>query len=415
MTPAPAAPESRTLARPLRVVVLDHTAELGGAELALVRLCAALGGDVEVRVVLFADGQLKRRLEAVAVAVDVVPLARRVATTGRASAGRLSRATLLGALAVVPFTWRLARRLRALRPDVVYTTSLKADLLGIVPTLVARRPLVWHVHDRIAPDYLPGPLVRIVRWAARTFPVAIVANSRATARTLGVPSAIAYPGFAPEQAAGAAGGWRGAATSGPVVGMVGRVSPTKGQLELVRSLPRILAVHPGARLRIVGEPAFGAEEYAARVRAEAESLGVAGSVEWAGFVADTRAELDALSVCVHAAPVPEPFGQVVVEAMVRGVPVVATRAGGIEEVLEGPDGLLGELVEPGDSRALADAVLCVLADPEAALERALRARDEALERFPVARTAEVVNEVWWNAVEPGRQVERRRLPRSRRA
>ena len=152
---------------PLRVLVLDHTAELGGAELALVRTCASLGPEVDVRALLFADGPLRARLEELGVRVEIVPLARSVATADRERAGRLSTTTLVGALRTVPFLGRLARRVRALRPDVVHTTSLKADLLGIVPAALARRPLVWHVHDRIAPDYLPGPLVRVVRGLAR--------------------------------------------------------------------------------------------------------------------------------------------------------------------------------------------------------------------------------------------------------
>src|SRR5699024_1520307 len=103
-------------------------------------------------------------------------------------------------------------------------------------------------------------------------------------------------------------------TGPPVVGIIGRVSPTKGQLELVRAAPRILRHRPDVRLREVGGPLFGAEDYQARVRAEAERLGVAPHVEWVGAVLDTRAELDTMMVCVHASPVPEPFGQVVVEA-----------------------------------------------------------------------------------------------------
>jgi len=403
--------------RPLRVLVLDHTAELGGAELALVRTCAALGPGVDARVVLFADGPLRARLAAAGVPVEVVPLASAVATVDRERAGRLSVATLLGALRTVPFLWRLARRLRALRPDVVHTTSLKADLLGIVPAAAARRPLVWHVHDRIAPDYLPGPLVRVVRGLARRVPAAVVANSRATAATLPVTTAVAYPGFAPEQADGSdealerRGGLarRGDAPP-PVVVMIGRLSPTKGQLEVVRALRTVVDAVPGARLRVVGEPAFGAEDYAARVRAEVTRLGLDDHVEMVGFVADPRAELDGAAVCVHASPVPEPFGQVVVEAMVRGVPVVATRAGGVEEILLDADADadaddagtdvaptrtdLGILVPPGDVDALAAAVLDVLDDPAAAHERAVRARESALRRFPVDRTARVLTDVW---------------------
>src|SRR5690606_11575950 len=124
----------------------------------------------------------------------------------------------------VGFLARLGGHVRRLKPDVVHTTSLKADLLGTVVCLLAGRPLVWYVHDRIAADYLPRPLVGLVRAAAHV-PRAVIANSVATARTLPRRSTVAFPGFAADQVAAT----RSVVPSGgPVVGIIGRISPTKG-------------------------------------------------------------------------------------------------------------------------------------------------------------------------------------------
>ncbi|MFF3065780.1 glycosyltransferase [Oerskovia sp. NPDC057915] len=388
----------------MRVLVLDHTGELGGAELALVRLLEVLGPDVDVRVLLFSDGPLVARLRATGAVVEVLPLDPATATTSRGAVGRAGLAQLVSLARLVPFTWALSRRVRALGPDVVHTTSLKADVLGVVPARVARAALVWHVHDRIADDYLPARVARLFRWASTRFPAEVVVNSRATASTLPGPTTVAYPGFAAEQVRRVGRPTRGAGRP-PVVGMVGRVGPTKGQLELVRAARLVLDEHPDATFRVVGEPSFGAADYAEQVRAEAARLGVAEHIVWAGFVEDPSAELDGFDVCVHASPVPEPFGQVVVEAMVREVPVVATRAGGVEEILAGTAGdpaPLGELVEPGDVGSLARGISAVLADPGAAADRARRAADVAQDRFAATRTAEVVSEVWRRAAGPAR-------------
>lgn len=382
---------------PVRVLVLDHTGALGGAELALVRLCEALGPDVDVHVLLFADGPLVERLRATGTVVEVLPLDPGTAATSRDAVGRASLAQLVSLLRIVPFSWRLARRVRALGPDVVHTTSLKADLLGIVPAWFARAALVWHVHDRISEDYLPARVARLFRWASTTFPSAVVVNSVATASTLPGNPAVAYPGFGADQALEGPRTARATACTAPVVGMIGRISPTKGQLELVRAARPVLDRHPGATFRVVGEPSFGAEAYAERVRAEAVRLGVADRFVWVGFVADPVDELDGFDVCVHASPVPEPFGQVVVEAMIREVPVVATSAGGVVEILAGTpdgDGPLGVLVEPGDVESLAHGICAVLDDPVQAAKTASAAAAVARERFSVARTAEVLSEVW---------------------
>lgn len=390
--------------RPVRVLVLDHTGELGGAELALVRLVEVLGPDVDVRVLLFSDGPLVARLRAAGAVVEVLPLDPGTASTSRSAVGRAGLGQLVTAARLVPFTWRLSRRVRALRPDVVHTTSLKADVLGVVPARAARAALVWHVHDRIADDYLPARVARVFRWASTRFPREVVVNSQATASTLPGRSTVAYPGFAAGQVRTDGRPTRADGRS-PVVGMVGRISPTKGQLELVRAARQVLDEHPEVTFRVVGEPSFGAEDYAEEVRAEAVRLGVAERFVWTGFAADPSAELDGFDVCVHASPVPEPFGQVVVEAMVREVPVVATRAGGVVEVLAGPPedpAPLGELVEPGDVESLARGISAVLVDPGSAAGRARRAAGIARRRFAATRTAEVVSEVWGRAARSAR-------------
>lgn len=372
-----------------RVLALSHTAQLGGAELALLRLCAALGPDVRVRVVLFTHGELRQRLEDRGIGVEVLELDATLAGLDRVSAARPGPRRLTGYLR---FTLRLARLIRTVRPDVVHTASLKSDVLGTLAAVLARRPVVWYVHDRIAPDYLPRSLVHLLRWMAR-IPAEIVVNSRATAGTVPVPTTLAYPGFGPEQV----GSPRRVAPPQPVIGLVGRISPTKGQLELVHAARTVLARHPSATFRVVGGPLFGAEEYAAKVRAEAQRLGVDGAFTWVGFTDDVAAEIDGCSVVVHASPVPEPFGQVVVEAMVRGVPVVATRAGGVTEIVETDGEQLGVLVTPGDAESLAGGIVAVLDDPAAAATRAARARQLALKRFHVERTARTVSEVWRRA------------------
>lgn len=385
----------------LRVLAVGHTAELGGAELALTRLSAALldrpEPQVELRVVLLADGPLVERLASTGVPVTVLPADPDLVNASRGALAAASSRNVRRLLAAVRAVVRLRRVVRSERPDVVHTTTLKTHVLGLAAGWLAGVPVVWQVHDRIAEDYLPRPLVHLLRMLARRGPLAVVANSRVTAATLpGVRDlTVAYPGFAPGQALAHVPATRPRAPR--VVGLVGRLSPTKGQLELVRAAPDVLTHHPDCRFRCIGAATFGAEDYAQEVVAEIRRLGLGDHVEVTGFVDDPAAALDELTVCVHASPVPEPFGQVVVEAMVRGVPVVATDAGGVPEILTDRDGHLGRLVPPGDPDALARAIVATLDDEPAALAVARRAHAVALQRFAVATTAERLTEVWWRA------------------
>ncbi|SDC89387.1 Glycosyltransferase involved in cell wall bisynthesis [Sanguibacter gelidistatuariae] len=391
------------MSAPLRVLLVDHTAVLGGAELALVRLCSALDPlRVRPSILLFDDGPLRQLLEDEGHHVSVLALQDDIRTASR-NGSRVSWSSipqlLRGARDVAAFTARLTQLLRARRPDVVHTTSLKADLLCVVPAFFARVPLVWHVHDRIAADYLPALVAGSFRLLARYVPRHVVVNSLATASTLAPRKGrwtLAYPGLLPSQVRPFEGA-RDSST--PVVGIVGRLSPTKGQREFIYAAQQVLKVHPQATFRIIGSALFGEHDYARSLTDLIDELGLDEAVTLVGFVADPTTELDVLTVCVHASPVPEPFGQVVVEAMARGVPVVAMRAGGVPEILEPRthDGALGLLVNPGDVDALADAISDVVTDPAAAIERAHRAWLSVQRRFMIDRSAEAVMQAWASA------------------
>lgn len=381
------------------VAIIGHAAELGGAELSLIRSLDTLPHDHRpIRFLWLSDGPVVDALRGLGLPVDVIALDPRALSTDRfaAAAGRGLRLSASGsrtALAVA--SW-----LRRHDIGLVMTTSMKSLVVGTVAARLARRPLVWWIHDRVSADYLPTRLVRALRLGARTLPEAVIVNSWDTARTVpGVRHlAVAHPGFAPDRARPEP---RPRPAGPPVVGIVGRISPTKGQLEFVRAAAIVRRAHPEARFRIIGAPLFGAQPYLDRVVEEIARLGIEDGVELVGFVADTTVELDAMTVCVHASPVPEPFGNVVVEAMVRGVPVIATDAGGVPEIIRPDDeDPLGLLVPPGDVAALAEAITAVLDDPDRAQERAARAHRSAVARFPASGMLAVVLQVWDDVLGP---------------
>ncbi|WP_321160619.1 glycosyltransferase [Janibacter hoylei] len=378
--------------RPVHVAILDHTAQLGGVELAVVRLMDTLAerDDVDARVILFADGPLVGRLRERGHAVEVLLLDEGIGTTTREQAAGL-RTAARSAVGAVPFVRRLAARLRELDVDVVHTTSLKADLLGVPAARLTRRPLVWHVHDRLSPDYLPAPIVRLMRQVATWGPQRVVANSRATAATLpGVDVTVAHPGLVPAQI----GVTPRPLPARPVVGLLGRISPTKGQLELVRAAAQVVRRHPEVTFRIIGSPMFGHEEHEGQVRREIARLVLDDHVELVGFTDDPAAELDAMTVAVHASPVPEPYGQVVAEAMARGVPVVATDAGGVPEIVTGGPASVGWLVPPGDVDALAAAISAALDDPDEAERRGAAGWERARTDLGIGPSTDTIVGVW---------------------
>ncbi len=159
----------------------------------------------------------------------------------------------------------------------------------------------------------------------------------------------------------------------PLVVNTAHLTPHKGQIHLIRAFPDVLRAVPAAVLLIVG-----AGEIHDRLAAEIERLGLRGKAVLAGFRVDIGPILGRTTV--YAMPsIKEGLGTAVLDAFLFALPVVASRAGGIPEMID--DGRNGLLVPPGDPGALAAAIVRLLAD--APLRRALgaAARETVLARF----------------------------------
>lgn len=151
----------------------------------------------------------------------------------------------------------------------------------------------------------------------------------------------------------------GASDDDLLVGAVGAVFPRKGQLYLIRALPHLLEKTPNAKLLVVGD--LDAKDYLAKVKAEAESLGVASRIVWTGRRNDVSRILPALDMSVLAS-IEENFPLVILEAMAASVPVVATDVGGVAECIV-PD-KTGLLVPPCDPDALGHALASLATSPQ---------------------------------------------------
>ena len=383
-----------------RALILDHTAREGGAETALARLLNALpGAEDRVRVLLFEDGPLHRRLHASGVQTAVVELDASVNTAARSDIAGLG--AIRAAWTAVRFVPRLVRAIRGADPEIVVANSLKSAVFTAVAAPLAGRRWAWHLHDRLAADYLPRTLVALMRGIALCGPTRIVVNSEATRATLPHRAqkrcVVAYPGLDDDSFTDQPP----VRVDPPTIGMVGRISPTKGQTEFIRAAALVARDRPDTRFVVIGDALFGEDGYRQEAHDLAAALGVDDRIDFTGWVDDAPTRMSRMSVVVHASPVPEPFGQVIVEAMARGVPVVATATGGVSEILQSRTTpvigwqrtTLGIVVTPADHQALAGAITDVLSDPEAAEERAAAAR-RAAEAFRISSTAQRVIGAW---------------------
>jgi glycosyltransferase involved in cell wall biosynthesis len=168
----------------------------------------------------------------------------------------------------------------------------------------------------------------------------------------------------------------------------GRLNAWKGQQIAIDALAQL---PPDCHLWIVGAPLFGEQAFEAELRAQAARLGVASRAHFLGFRDDIATLMRAADVVVHASVLPEPFGRVVVEGMLARRPVIATRGGGVTEIIA--DGENGMLVPPGDAGALARAVTVLRDDPARAAAMAAMGAVHARRAFGVSAMVQGVRAV----------------------
>jgi len=166
-----------------------------------------------------------------------------------------------------------------------------------------------------------------------------------------------------------------------VIACIGRVQRRKGQLDLLEAFGELAARHPDAVLLICGDT--GDTEFVAQIKNRISDLGLESRVMLPGFRDDVASLIRYCELVVHPAH-SEGFGLAVLEAMAAGKPVIATRSGGPEEIIE--DGVSGLLVPPATPTLLGEAMERVLADIEFAKSIANAARIRAA-KFTTAESA----------------------------
>jgi glycosyltransferase involved in cell wall biosynthesis len=391
---------------PRRVLFLDHTAQMGGGEVALVRLASSLDRHRYCPIVLlFSDGPLVGQLRSAGVETHVIPLHRSIVHERKDALGLRTFLRFRDGCRLFRFARRIARFVRDNGIEVLHANSLKADIVAALAGKMANVPVIWHLRDRIASDYLPSHVATAFRLLGRVLPDYVIANSVATLETLGpgavgtaIPSGIEMG----QRRQVVHDGLTRISTetfSNEVrerremrIGLIGRISPWKGQHVFIRAAVQVLRAFPQARFVTVGTPMFGEGEYEKQLHELVHKLKVSGCVDFLGFSDDVPSVIDGLDVVVHASTLPEPFGQVVIEAMASAKPIVATRGGGVSEIVD--DGVNGLLVPMGDDRAMSQAICRLLSDPDEAREMGRRGRLKVLRQFTIDKTVRQVQKVY---------------------
>jgi glycosyltransferase involved in cell wall biosynthesis len=271
---------------------------------------------------------------------------------------------------VVALAW-LVRLMRRIRPHVVHTHTAKAGTLGRLAARMVGVPIVVHTyHGHVLRGYFPPAKTRVFvaieRWLARRTDrlLAVSETVRTELLDMGIgrperftimPVGLDLDRFLrSEGARGALRAELGLSDATPLVGIVGRLVHIKAHEVFLEAAARVARVLPDCGFLIVGDG-----ERRAELRDQAAALGLGLQVRFLGWRRDLDriyADLDLVALTSHNEGSPLSL----IEAMAAGRAVVATRVGGVPNLVE--DGVSGVLVPPGDPAALSGAMTALLSD-----------------------------------------------------
>jgi glycosyltransferase involved in cell wall biosynthesis len=402
----------------VRVVYLNPSGQMGGAEASLLDLLASLRAakpDWSLHLIAASEGPLISKAKAIGVAADVVPFPAELANLGDAGAGgpagrqigylTLMQKLLLAGPAARKYVRGLHSVLNGLAPDLLHTNGLKMHLLGVW-SRPSRVPVIWHVHDYISSRPVMARLLR--RYANGC--AAIVTNSKSVAcdvqkvcegRIYTVYNGIDLTRFSPTGPSldlDLLAGLPRSEPSAVKVGLLATLARWKGHEVFLRAFQRLEASLP-VRGYVIGGAVYqtdGSQHSLEELRAVARRLGVSDKIGFTGFVDEPAAALRALDIVVHASTQPEPFGLVIAQAMACGRALIVSQAGGAAEIVDIGVNALGH--PPGDAEALAGCIEQLVRNAELRTKLGQAGRATAIARFDRMRLAAELIPVYRQAI-----------------
>lgn len=361
----------------MNILFLDQSGKLGGAELCLLDIASYFHPNCKV--LLLSDGPFAQALYEHGIKAEVL-----ASTTVNVRKGSNLLQGTAGLAQAMPTIARVVAQ--AKNYDLIYANTPKALIVGALASILCNRPLVYHLHDIISADHFSAVNRRIlVALASRA--ALVIANSKASKAAFIKAGGrvqylnVVYNGFnlsayeVPQESRQAL---RQSLQLGEsfIVGHFSRLAPWKGQHILIEALSQCPET---VKALLVGDALFGEEDYVASLHHLVQDLGLQDRVKFLGFRQDIPQLMTACDLVVHSSTAPEPFGRVIVEAMLSGTPVIAAAAGGAMELID--HGYTGWLCPPSDAPALAKQIFSVLAQPEISKTIAQTAQQRATTCF----------------------------------
>ncbi len=288
----------------------------------------------------------------------------------------------------------LLKVIRAYRPDILHTYTSKAGLLGRLAAFIMRVPVIVHTIYELPQNSTSSVWTKRFYWALEKLAASwchhLITISRVnqeqilrericrSGRLSLIPVGLSLDDYIPKRSRDEVRHAWDLPKDSIVLGMAGRLEPVKGHSDLLQAFALLAPRYP--RLHLV---LMGTGYLLPQLEDQVNALGLGQRVHFLGWVEDLVSHMAALDFFVLSSRY-EGLGVVLLEALVLGIPVVSTRVGGTQDIVD--DGVTGLFSAPNEPTALAQAISRLMDDPEQARRMAQAGREKVLHEYDARKT-----------------------------
>ncbi len=398
--------ESKTIQKPdtdivkMRILFVSHDGGMAGAQQTLLTLLTTIDRSrFEPFLLVPYEGKLSHAVNEMGMPVFVRHMSHWVPGINSVSRNQRFSYFVILLKTLRARSWAITHLIENNQIDLVYTNTVTC-IEGAVAAHMTHTPHIWHIHEPILGNSELIPLLPFCLYSfiINSFSKVVIfcSNSLAksyplfTKKTNIVYNGLSFPPtFDKVYAHDAIAKRLGINPTQKIVAVVGALQPRKDHLTFLAAAHEIVKDNKDVVFIIVGA---GSESYTNSIKEEIKSLGLASSVKLTGWWPEDRknellAGIDILVVSSEQ----ESFGLTIIEALALETPVVSTRCGGPEEVVQ--EGVTGLLVKVKEPKELTKAVIHLLDNPQFARELGIAGRQDVLSRFSVEHYIAGIQEV----------------------
>jgi len=360
----------------MRILFVDHSKFLGGAEYCLLDLLTYLTGSNLVPILACSSGELSKAADNKNIRVHKLCFPK-------------LRFNPLAPLALWRVSSKLLDIIRSERIDLIHSNTARASVYTAIAAKRSGIPLVWHVHDLFSQKIYPRLMCQM---SSKVITVSdfIAAPLPCKEKICVIPN-----GVDPVQFSGKLDILRqelGLRNDIPLVGCAGRLRRWKGFHHFLESAALVLKELENAHFVIIGGRVFDKQfDYPNYLKKRTSELGIEKHVSFIGHRNDLPEILGSLDLLVHTAQ-KEPFGRILIEAMASRLPVVAFHDGASPEIII--ENETGYLVPPGSSISMAEKIVELIRKPEMRKRMGNNGYYRVLRRFDLRKTSSEIVKIY---------------------